>query len=204
LSLSVTPIREALNRLLNEGFVVRGAHRGFYSSPIDLKEHAELFDFRVVLLGWGVRLLLESTPEEKIIQLLSTWHDTHVKSITAAWHKSMFDRTLFELILETVDNRELTRLYTNCMERCGYLWRTFMSSERQCVAFYERQCALVELIEQRNLSGALAIIDECRQRLINEIMELERSDHVQLLPLAGKRLVTTQSSYAGRESRLHG
>ncbi|HXA46838.1 MAG TPA: GntR family transcriptional regulator, partial [Burkholderiaceae bacterium] len=207
LHLSVTPIREALNRLLNEGFVVRGAHRGFYSSPIDLKEHAELFDFRVVLLSWGMRLLLEDTPEEKIILLISTWHDTHAKSITTASHKSMFERTLFELILEAVDNRELNRLYTNCMERCGYLWRAFMSSERQYAAFYQRQCDLIEQIEQRNLKAALAIIDRCRQLLINEIMALEKSEHVQLLPLAGARLPTglptAQNDHTGGETRLY-
>jgi len=196
-NLSTTPIREALNRLLNEGFVVRGEHRGFYSSPIDLQEHAELFDFRVVLLCWGVRLLLEKIPYNQIDQLLDTWRNTYVKASTPASHKTMFDNTLFELILKTVDNRELNRQYTNCMERCGYLWRTFMSSDRQCIAFYERQYALVEQIENRNLNAAFSVIVECRQLLAKDLVAFESSDHVHLLPLTRQSIPVVHVSTSG-------
>src|SRR5262249_34908641 len=42
LNMSVTPVREALNRLLNEDILVRRGSRGFCNRPIDLTELKEL------------------------------------------------------------------------------------------------------------------------------------------------------------------
>lgn len=58
LDVSRTPVREALERLYQEGFVTRLPRRGFYVAEIDEDEAAELYGLREALETYALRLTL--------------------------------------------------------------------------------------------------------------------------------------------------
>jgi DNA-binding GntR family transcriptional regulator len=58
LQVSRTPVREALERLYQEGFVTRLPRRGFYVAEIDEEEAGELYGLREALETYAVRLSL--------------------------------------------------------------------------------------------------------------------------------------------------
>lgn len=58
LEVSRTPVREALERLYQEGFVTRLPRRGFYVAEIDEEEAAELYGLREALETYALRLTL--------------------------------------------------------------------------------------------------------------------------------------------------
>lgn len=55
LGLSTTPVREALNRLHAEGFLVLQPHRGFFAKAPSLREMTALYELGYVLLRHAVR-----------------------------------------------------------------------------------------------------------------------------------------------------
>src|SRR6266576_5399713 len=58
LHMSVTPVREALNRLLNDDLLVRKGSRGFCNRPVNLAELRELFELQGFLIFGAVRTLV--------------------------------------------------------------------------------------------------------------------------------------------------
>lgn len=56
LGVSTTPLREALRRLESEGFIISAAHRDATVAPLDLDQLADLYDTKVELECYAVRL----------------------------------------------------------------------------------------------------------------------------------------------------
>ena len=68
-AVSRTPIREALERLYQEGFVVHYPNRGFYVAEIDEEEARELFDTREALEIHALRRSLETGVKFDLVRL---------------------------------------------------------------------------------------------------------------------------------------
>ena len=69
LGASRTPLREALNRLVAEGFLVFRQDRGFFCRELKPREMLELYQFRAVLEAAAVRLACEQATEEEVADL---------------------------------------------------------------------------------------------------------------------------------------
>lgn len=75
LDLSRTPIREALNRLASEGFVVFAPNRGFFFRGIDIDEIVDLFEWRMVIETGAFRLGCERASPEEVASLRAYWDE---------------------------------------------------------------------------------------------------------------------------------
>ena len=73
LGASRTPLREALNRLVAEGFLVLKQGRGFFCRDLKPREMFELYQFRAVLEVAAVRLACEQATEQEVADLTSSW-----------------------------------------------------------------------------------------------------------------------------------
>ncbi|WP_052189390.1 MULTISPECIES: GntR family transcriptional regulator [Xenorhabdus] len=175
LNVSSTPIREALNRLLHEQFVIKGNNRGFYTRSLDYKEQLELVTLREIFLLSIIKLFLNKTSQEnlndfskKIEVLISketNCNDEKIKNV---------DSEFTILILNAINNNELSRLYINCIERSSYLWHTFI--KQNAVYFLDMYKKLLFYIKKRDLSNSEGIIMEIFDKLKN-------SKHIELLCL---------------------
>src|SRR5262245_32353606 len=67
-SVSRTPVREALNRLVNEGFLVADG-RGFAVRDLDPKECFDLYELRLALECTAVRLAVQRASDEDLSRL---------------------------------------------------------------------------------------------------------------------------------------
>jgi DNA-binding GntR family transcriptional regulator len=70
LSLSKTPVREALARLHREGFVDVTARSGYSVAPVTLKDVRDLFALRILLEGEAARLAASAAPDPGQLRLL--------------------------------------------------------------------------------------------------------------------------------------
>lgn len=71
---SVATIREALNRLVTEGFVVTEGQRGFFVAPMSGAELREIADLRILLEGHAMKLSFEAGDTEWEAQLIAAHH----------------------------------------------------------------------------------------------------------------------------------
>lgn len=68
-NLGLTPTREALKRLEQEGFVRSVPRFGYIVSHITLSDLQEIFELRLILESAAVRLAVERAPDERLAEL---------------------------------------------------------------------------------------------------------------------------------------
>lgn len=73
LALSRTPVREALNRLASEGFVVLSPNRGFHFRGLDIDELVDLFEMRSIIETGAFILSCERASGAAIVDLEAFW-----------------------------------------------------------------------------------------------------------------------------------
>src|SRR5882672_10806283 len=69
LNVSRTPLREALNRLMVEGFLTRAPNKGFIGRPLDAKQIYDLYELRAALETGIARLACERASDEDLAEL---------------------------------------------------------------------------------------------------------------------------------------
>lgn len=69
LNVSRTPLREALNRLVAEGFVTTKPQKGFFGRALDTRSMANLYEFRSYLESSVVELLCRNATEADLVTL---------------------------------------------------------------------------------------------------------------------------------------
>ena len=104
LGISKTPIRDALSRLENEGFVTKVTYTGTYVSSIDNRLVAEIFELRAVLEGLAARKAALSFTAQNIETADSILNE-HSKALAAGdlAHASHLNRQFHNLILHAAD-----------------------------------------------------------------------------------------------------
>ena len=83
LSMSRTPIREALYRLQQERFVELAPRKGWFVSQIRLRDIQELFEIREALEGISARNATHRIPQEKL-QAMATFLDSLEQALIGA------------------------------------------------------------------------------------------------------------------------
>ncbi|MBD2786212.1 GntR family transcriptional regulator [Xenorhabdus sp. DI] len=175
LNVSSTPIREALNRLLHEQFVIKGDNRGFYTRSLDYKEQLELVILREILLVSIIKIYLDKASQERLNDFSKKIEALINKEASCNAQKiNSIDNEFTFLILDVINNNELSRLYTNCIERNSYPWHTFI--KQNSVYFLSMYDKLFFYIRKRDLSNSKGIIKEI-------FCKLKNSNHIELLCL---------------------
>jgi DNA-binding GntR family transcriptional regulator len=88
LSVSRTPVREALFRLRNEGLLDVDARSGWYVRPIDFARIEQLYDLRVLIESTCVsRLCAMPTPPPKLEALKATWLVPNGATTSVKWRR---------------------------------------------------------------------------------------------------------------------
>ncbi len=69
MSISRAPIREAFNKLEQDGFVVNVPRKGCYVSPIEEKDIEELYEARLLMETFALRMTINTIPAEEIMRV---------------------------------------------------------------------------------------------------------------------------------------
>ena len=132
LTLSSSPLREALNRLVAEGLVTAVGRRGFHAAPITAAELTDLTNFRIVLETGALRASIVNGTDEWEARVAGAYYRLDVAEGKAGsdargsnenwrdrhkdFHMSLFaacgSRRLFEACSEMYDQAERYRRYS--------------------------------------------------------------------------------------------
>ncbi len=120
LNVSRTPVREALERLYQEGFVTRLPRRGFYVTGITRDEALALYGAREALEVFALETTLDRGPMERgAINMLATYAKRYEEYTTGqVLTERLLTDVLFHLKLaELSGNRFVVRLLAQTFER---------------------------------------------------------------------------------------
>ncbi len=108
LGISRTPIREALNRLASEGFVVLTPNRGFFFKALDIEALINLYELRSIIECGGFALMCERASDADLERLRSYWDNVKVNYTARDPDEILFlDEGFHLLIAELAGNPEI-------------------------------------------------------------------------------------------------
>lgn len=174
-----SPVREALNRLLSEGFVALEEQKGFRVAPVSRKELSELVTARCWIDGAAIR--------ESVVRFETSWEED---LILALHHLSKSVRSKNA----DADNAEWEArhkaFHMALVAGCGTHWIVRISEQLFDAA--ERYRLLgVDLVPERNeLQEHRAIVDACMARNSDAAVELLKGHYGRTYDVIVSSLVT--------------
>ncbi len=168
LGASRTPLREALNRLVAEGFLVLKQGRGFFCRDLKPRKMFELYQFRAVLEVAAVRLACEQATEQEVADLARFLDETGPEEGGRSSEELVeLDEYFHERIVTLSRNMEMSRTLENINARIKYFRWVDMDSQRAATQSEHR--AVVEALMARDADLAAHHMNEHIARRLDQI-----------------------------------
>ncbi|HTF94244.1 MAG TPA: GntR family transcriptional regulator [Verrucomicrobiae bacterium] len=162
LGVSRTPVREALTRLVQEGYVSFLPNRGFTCKEIRIQEAEELYDLREALEAFAVEKAIAKLTQASLDQLrkkMSSYGRDVQKRFTR--ERLVYDQDVHMQIIRLAGNETLTNTLSHVFERIVLKRRTDgLYDPARGLSAHEEHMRLLHAMQQRNVSAAVAIIRE--------------------------------------------
>lgn len=153
LGVSRTPVREALNRLVTEGFL-QPCSRGFMRRPLDVQETLDLYEARVAVERECLRLaLLRGTPEQLDEAQAFLNHSRAVSADTPMAELVALDEAFHRRLAAMSGNAELQRMLGSLNDRIRFLRWIDMEHVGRDSTQQEHQ-SILEALRQRDARAA--------------------------------------------------
>jgi DNA-binding GntR family transcriptional regulator len=121
LGVSRTPVREALTRLVNDGFLLP-ATRGYMRRPLDVQESLDLYEARVAVESACLAMALERATDEEIAEATAFLEESRkVPADTPVERLVELDEAFHLRIADMARNAELKRILVNLNERIRFI-----------------------------------------------------------------------------------
>jgi DNA-binding GntR family transcriptional regulator len=151
LGVSRTPIREALNRLVQDGFVKVIPGRGAFVASFFTDDMVELFEVREALEGMAARLAALRMPKESLVRL-RTGLETALKSTKRDGYGSYLnaDREFHQALVSASENGHLIRLMEALTDRIQMLRARSVTVPGRVAKSYEEHVGIIKAVVARN------------------------------------------------------
>lgn len=156
---SVTPVREALRMLLQDGLVRVEPHAGYTVARISLKQLDDLLDLRQVLEVAAIERAISRITKDQLEELDAIKNPPEKTGDRSPERFVERSRRFHELIAEASGNRELERLIVNVFDKMA----RFVDPERPRVAASSAHSRIVKAFQADDTEAAQqAVMDEIR------------------------------------------
>lgn len=174
LNVSRTPLREALNRLMVEGFLTRAPNRGFSGRALDAKQVYDLYELRLAIEKATVRSACERATGDELAELerfvkasKDRPEDTEAASLLA------LDEQFHERIAELTRNPEMVRTLRSINARIHYVrWIDMREGQRKHTQ--QEHLQIVRALRDRDPEQAANLIDGHISMRLDQIVDVIR------------------------------
>ena len=157
---SRTPVREAINRLIAEGFVENRPRKGIFAAEVSKEELLKMLDIRIVLEELSVKMCCLMISEEEILALKEIYAKYKERLQSGEFGKaSELDSEIHKYIAQVSDNKKLIEYIDDIQDffaytRTGAVNWTEKKVERSLRDHHE----LVEAISLRDEEKATKLV----------------------------------------------
>ncbi len=191
LSLSRTPVREALNRLASEGFLVFTPNRGFFCRSLDIADLIAVYEVRSILERGSFELACQRAPNAGIAALARSWAEALIRFRRGDPDELLsLDEAFHRQLAELSGNSEIVRRITAIHARIRFVRRiSHDPPEPRRIAEHSR---IVAALKARNA--------ELGTRILAQHIALSVEDARLVLKEALFRLYVTAPAPLGRRA----
>ena len=159
LGMSRTPVREALFRLRNEGFLGVESKLGWYVLPIDFGRLEQLYDLRVVLeLASVARLCARAEPTPELEPLKSVWLVPPGERLADARSVGANDEEFHSTLVRAAGNGEMARVHWDVTERIRIIRRLDFTRADRIDATYVEHAKILRAVMQNKPDQAQLLL----------------------------------------------
>jgi DNA-binding GntR family transcriptional regulator len=160
LGVSRTPVREALTRLVQEGYVSLLPNRGFICKEIRLQEADELYQLREALEAFAVEKAIDNLTEAAFTEL-SAKINLYGKDVQKRFTRDrlVYDQDVHLEIARLSGNETLAKTLAQVFERIILKRRTDgLYDPARGIAAHQEHMKLLQAIKRRNTQEAVKIV----------------------------------------------
>jgi DNA-binding GntR family transcriptional regulator len=156
---SRTPVREALFRLRNEGFLDVESKTGWFVKPIDFGKLDELYDLRIVLeLDALAKLVGRHEDPPALETLKAAWLVPAALRSADARSVGELDEAFHATLVSAAGNAEIARVHRDVTERIRIVRRLDFTRADRIEATYQEHAKILRAVIQRKLGAAQMLL----------------------------------------------
>jgi DNA-binding GntR family transcriptional regulator len=160
LGVSRTPVREALFRLRNEGFLDVEPKSGWSVRPIDFGRLEQLYDLRVILELAAVAKLCAhtGTPPDELEALKAVWLVPAAERLADSRLVGQLDEAFHATLVRAAGNAEMARVHWDVTERIRIVRHLDFTRADRIEATYMEHAKILRAVMQRKVEQAQLLL----------------------------------------------
>jgi DNA-binding GntR family transcriptional regulator len=159
LGVSRTPVREALFRLRNEGFLDVESKTGWFVRPIDFARLEQLYDLRVIVeLASVARLCVQGEGAHQLDGLREAWLVPVAERLADAHAVGALDEEFHASLVRATGNAEVARVHRDVTERIRIVRRLDFTRADRIEATYVEHGKILRAVLQRKADQAQLLL----------------------------------------------
>ncbi|MBN3765828.1 GntR family transcriptional regulator [Burkholderia sp. Ac-20365] len=156
---SRTPMRDALFRLLREGYLEVGFRRGWKVSEINFEQLDQLYDLRIVLELASIERLAATPPPHVVIdELKAVWCVSPELRESEPVVMFGMDEGFHRGLVAATGNAEMLRVHNDVTERIRIVRRLDFLKPHRTSATYDEHATMLNLIDRGKLGEATILL----------------------------------------------
>jgi DNA-binding GntR family transcriptional regulator len=155
---SRTPIRQALYKLEQEGYIQVASKSGWSIRAFDFDYFENLYDLRVVLELAAVRRVCEMDPMPALTGLRQFWLVSQDERLTDGKAVAEQDELFHESIVKAAGNAEMARVHHDVTERIRIIRRLDFTQGERIKTTYGEHAQILRCILRRKTDQAVLLL----------------------------------------------
>jgi DNA-binding GntR family transcriptional regulator len=155
---SRTPLRQALQRLEREGFLLVFPKLGWQVAPLDFDQFDEIYDLRILIECHAAQRLCEAEPRDALHELASAWLVPAAERSSDPEAVRELDGQFHHRLVLAAGNREMARVHREITDRIRIVRRLDFTKPARIDATYDEHARILRAITRRRAEEAQRLL----------------------------------------------
>ncbi len=158
LKVSRTPVRQALHRLEQEGYLKLAFRNGWNVLPFDFDRFEQLYDLRIILELAAVQQICDAEVGVDLTALAAIWMVPASERLGDARAVSENDEAFHQGLVIATGNAEIARVHRDITEKIRIIRRLDFTKGERINATYDEHAQILRLLAQRKTTQAAILL----------------------------------------------